>query len=297
MMTMSIAMSAISRLSAWIIAACLVLLTGCSAIRFAYNQAPELAYWWLDGYVDFSEQQGPAARAALVEWFRWHRATQLGDYAGLLAAAQSQILEDTGPAQVCRWLGDLRQRVEVAYEQGVPALAEFVRTLRPEQVQHIERRYQKADEEFGRDFLQENRAERLESSIQRTVSRAETLYGRLDDAQRALIAQSVAASPFDPQLWLAERQARQLEIVSTLRILVAERADMARIQAALRVFAAHASRSPRQAYRSHLQHLNEYNCAFMARLHNSSTAEQRRYGVEKLKVWEADLRSLAAQRP
>jgi len=296
-MTMSIAMSALSRLSAWIIAACLVLLTGCSAIRFAYNQAPELAYWWLDGYVDFSDQQGPAARAALVEWFRWHRATQLGDYAGLLAAAQAQIVEDASATQVCRWLDDLRQRIEVAYEQGVPALAEFVRTMRLEQVQHIERRYQKADEEFRRDFMQATKAERLESSIQRTVSRAETLYGRLEDAQRALIGQSVAASPFDAQLWLAERQARQQEIVSTLRALIAERADAARVQAALRVFAAHASRSPRQDYRQHVQRLTEYNCAFVARLHNSSSAEQRRHGVEKLRSWEVDLRSLAAQRP
>jgi Family of unknown function (DUF6279) len=275
----------------------MVLLAGCSAIRFAYNQAPELAYWWLDGYVDFSEQQGPAARAALVEWFAWHRTTQLGDYASLLVAAQSQLVEDASAAQVCRWFGELRQRAEVAYEQGVPALAEFVRKLRPEQVQHIERRYQKADEEFRRDFMQPTRAEQLDKSIQRVVSRAETLYGRIDDAQRALIVQAVAASPFDPQLWLAERQARQQEIVGTLRTLVAERADTARVQAALRFFAAHAARSPRQAYRSHMQHLNEYNCAFIARLHNSSSAEQRRHGADKLKGWEADLRSLAAQRP
>lgn len=296
-MTMSIAMSALSRLSAWIITACLVLLTGCSAIRFVYNQAPELAYWWLDGYVDFSEQQAPAARVALAEWFRWHRATQLPDYAGLLAAAQSQIVEDASPAQVCRWLDDLRQRVEGAYEQGVPALAEFVRTLRSEQVRHLELRYQKADEEFRRDFLQAAGTERLEASVQRTVSRAETLYGRLDDAQRAMIAQSVAASPFDPQLWLAERQARQLEIVGTLRALLAERADAARVQAALRFFAAHAANSPREAYRSYSQRLNEYNCAFIARLHNGSNAEQRRHGAEKLKNWETDLRALAAQRP
>lgn len=296
-MTMSIAMSAISRLSAWIIAACLVLLAGCSAIRFAYNQAPELAYWWLDGYVDFSDQQGPAARAALVEWFRWHRATQLGDYAALLVAAQAQIAEDASAAQVCRWIGEVRQRVEVAYGQGIPALAEFVRTLKPEQVQHLERRYQKADDEFRRDFMQPTQAERLDQSIQRVVSRAETMYGRIDDAQRALIAQAVAASPFDPQLWLAERQARQQEIVGTLRTLVADRADTARVQAALRFFAAHAARSPRQAYRSHAQRLNDYNCAFLARLHNSSSAEQRRYGVEKLKGWEADLRALAAQQP
>ena len=35
----------------------LVLLSGCSALRFGYNQAPELVYWWLDNHVDVSPAQ------------------------------------------------------------------------------------------------------------------------------------------------------------------------------------------------------------------------------------------------
>ena len=39
--------------------ACL-LLAGCSAVRLAYNQAPDLMYWWLNGYVDFDAEAGRA---------------------------------------------------------------------------------------------------------------------------------------------------------------------------------------------------------------------------------------------
>ena len=42
-------------------------LTGCSAVRFGYNQAPELVYWWLDGYVDFDDAQSRRVREMLGE--------------------------------------------------------------------------------------------------------------------------------------------------------------------------------------------------------------------------------------
>lgn len=286
-----------SRLKVWIIAASLALLAGCSAVRLAYNQGPELAYWWLDGYFDFNDQQAPLARASLAEWFAWHRSTQLEDYAAALARLQRQVQADATPEQACRWWDDLRQRAALAYEQGVPALAELVRTLKPEQVTHVEKRYHKADEDFKADFLQATPAERLQASIKRTVSRVETLYGSLDESQRALIARTMAASPFDAPRWLAERQARQREIVQTLRGLMADNADSARTQAALRVFAVHAAASPRPDYRSYNARLTSYNCEFAARLHNTTTPEQRRRAADKLKGWEDDLRALAPSRP
>ena len=293
---MVVAWSVKSRLRCWIIVPCLLLLAGCSAVRLAYNQAPHLMYWWLDGYVDFDAEQGDRARDALTDWFAWHRATQLTDYAALLAAAREQILHDVTPTDVCQWADELRKRIETGYEQGVPLLAELVHTLKPQQVQHVERRYRKADEEFRDEFLQATRAEQIEESNKRARSRAELIYGRLDDTQRALLEQGIAESPFDPQRWLVERQLRQREIVETLRTLQSEHADTARIEAALRLFAAHAATSPRPAYREYQQRLFDHNCQLIARLHNSTTNEQRRRGADQLKAWEDDLRALAGQR-
>jgi hypothetical protein len=301
MMTMSSAMcvasSVASRLRCWIIAAgVVVLLAGCSAVRLAYTQAPHLVYWWLDGYVSFDPEQGERARDALADWFRWHRATQLPEIADLLAKAQVQILHDITPADACEWADEIRRRLQVGYEQGVPALAALVHTLTLDQVARIDQRYRKADDEFRDDYLQGSRRERLEESNKRTRSRAELLYGRLTDAQRALLAQGIADSPFDPERWLAERQFRQREIVDTLQDLQAQHADEGRIAAALRLFAAHAADSPRPAYRDYQRRLFAYNCALAARLHNSTSPEQRRRGAERLKGWEDDVRALATPR-
>jgi len=281
----------------WLLA--LLLLGGCSAVRIGYNQAPTLAWWWLDGYMDFDAEQAPKVKEALNQWFAWHRTTQLPDYANLLASAQVQVLQPVTPQQVCRWADDLRQRLSVAFAQGVPVAAEQLPTLRPEQLAHLERRYRKSNRDFEDDFLQQEADERLKAAVKRTVDRAEMLYGRLDERQRQLVAAGVAASPFDPAAWLAERQAVQNDTLQTLARLTAggpARADRESNLAGLQALAARVQRAPPGPYRSYQQRLTEYNCVFVAQLHNSTSPAQRQTARSKLRVWEEDLRALAAQK-
>jgi hypothetical protein len=271
------------------------LIGACSALRFGYNQADELAYWWLDGYLDFNESQTPRVREALTQWHAWHRRTQLPDYSALLARVRTEVPNPTTPERVCQWWNDARSRIDVSFERVVPAAAEVISTLTPEQVRHVERRYAKANDEFRADYLQADPADRRRESIRRAVERAESFYGRLDDAQRERVAKWVAESPFDAELWFSERKQRQQEALQILRRLRSEgaandRSDQA--QAALRAYYEHALRSPRPAYLRYSQALTQYNCAWAANLHNAATPTQRAVLVGKLKGWEADLRSL-----
>ena len=271
------------------------MLSGCSALRIGYSHAADLAYWWLDGYADFDSEQTRRLREALAQWFAWHRKTQLPDYAQLLARAQAEVRAETTPTRVCEWQLELLKRAHTAFEQAAPAAAEWALSVTPQQIQHIERRYAKANDEFRDDYLQEDPRERNEATIKRAVERAESLYGRLDDSQRARIAVAMARSPFDPELWLAERKLRQQDALQLLRKLSAGGASRAQAEGALRVYADHIERSPRDAYRRYSERLVEFNCAFGASLHNSSSLAQRRMAVNKLSGWEGDLRTLVAQ--
>lgn len=269
-------------------------LTGCSAVRFGYNQAPELAYWWLDGYADFDDAQSLRVRDSLAQWFAWHRRTQLPDYAALLARAQAELAADTTPQRVCRWWDELRQRGERAAEQALPYAAEVMSTLKPAQLRHIERRYARGNEEFRSDFLDKDPARRLERSVDRAVERAEILYGSLEAPQRALVARLVAASPFDPDAWYEERLQRQQEALHMMRRLSSENASRDTALATLRAYAERMARSPREPYRRYQEKLETYNCGFVASLHNATTAAQRQAAVARLKGWEADFRALSA---
>jgi hypothetical protein len=289
-----------SRIIGVLLAASLAL-SGCSTLRLAYNAAPELAYLWLDNLVDFNEEQTQPVRDSLAAWFKWNRTTQLDDYAALLARLQPQVAEPLTPAFACRWIDELSARLKLGYEHAVPMAAELVVTLSPSQLQHLERRYAKRNAEFRSEYLQASPKVRLEVSVKRVVDRAEMLYGRLEDAQRERIAGLVASSPFDPELWLAERKARQRDILQTLGGLLEERkpvreVQLAAAQGALRALARRFEHSPRPLYRAYQERLAQYNCGFMADVHNLTTPAQRQVALGKLKMWETDLRALAADR-
>lgn len=295
-MTMLSAMRA-SLIKVLIIGLCALALSGCSALRIGYNQGPTLAWWWLDSYLDFDDQQAPRVKAALQRWFDWHRATQLPEYARLLADAQVQMLQPVTAAQLCRWNDELRARVDVALVQALPAAAELAPTLSVAQLAHLERKYRDSNEAFTADFLQDGADDRLKASVKRAVERAETLYGRIDERQRQLIASGVAASPFDAALWLGERQAVQAETLRTLRRLSAPgaAADPETARAALQALVQRVLQPQLPVYKAYRQRLTDYNCALSAQLHNSTTPAQRQAARNKLKGWEDDLRALAAQ--
>ncbi len=274
-----------------IIGVLVLVLSGCSALRLVYGNGQQLAWWWLDGYIDFASDQAPRAKGAIDRLFEWHRATQLADTAATLAAAQAMVVEPTTPALACQWQRRLRDLVEPTLERSLALGAELVPGLGEDQLKHLEQRFAKNLQEMKRDFLQATPEERRKAALKRTVDRMEQLYGNLGEPQRQVIQAGLASSPFDPEAWVAERERRQKDTVQTLRRLVAEKPPREQTAAVLRALVERSERSPDPAYRAYQQKLAEYNCAFAARIHNATTAEQRSAARERLKGWEDDLRA------
>jgi hypothetical protein len=277
-----------------IIGALLLALSGCSALRLAYGNGPQLAWWWLDGYVDFAGEQTPRAKAAIDRLFEWHRATQLTEYAATLAVAAEQVTEPTTPAAACQWQRRLRDLLEPALERSLQLGADLVPGLGEAQLQHLEARFATNRTEMRENFLQTGVEARRQAAHKRTVDRVEQLYGRIGDAQRSVIQAGLAASPFDPEIWIAERERRQKDTVQTLRRLVAEKAPRDQVIAGMRALVERSERSPDPSYRAYQQRLADYNCAFAAQIHNATTPAQRAAARERLKGWEEDLRSFLA---
>lgn len=281
-------------LKAWVVTASLWLLSGCSALRVAYDTGPTLTWWWIDGYADFTGEQATRVKDDIRSWFDWHRTTQLEGYAAWLAGPRAKIGDSITPVQMCTWYDEVRRLLDPAIDRGLLAAAAWVPGLTEPQFRHLEQRYAKGNDEMRRDFLQPDPAKRLEAALRRTLDRVEMVYGRVDKAQLRLIEDGIKASPFSPERWLAERQRRQRDTLQTLRRLVAEKADRDRIVATLRALAERTERSPDPAYRDYQQQLRTYNCDFAARIHAAMGAEQRQAARERLKGWEDDLRALRA---
>jgi hypothetical protein len=275
-------------------------LAGCSSLRFAYNSAPELAYWWLDGYADFDDAQALRVREHLADFQRWHRRTQLADHARWLAGVRERLPEQATPEQACRLIDEAMDGLNTVLERAVPSLADVALTLTPAQIAHVERRYAKANGEFRDEFVRDSPERRLAPRVKRAIERAQSVYGRLDAAQRERVAAALAASPFDAEAALAERRARQADVVQTLRRIAAGEAGAAPTPAqrdaardALRALLRRMQRPPRAEQAAAQQRLQQFNCRFVAELHNLTTPAQRAVAADKLRGWEDDLRALA----
>jgi hypothetical protein len=269
-----------------------LLAAGCSVLRtMGYSQAPNLLYWRLDEYFDFDDEQAPRVREAVAEWVRWHRTTQLPDYAALAGRLRAQAGADTTPEQTCAWWREVGGRVDAALERAAPLMAGVAATLTPEQLKHAERRFAKSATELRRETAQDDAAERQRAAVKRAVERFEMFYGRLDGEQRKRVAASVAASPFDAEAFVAERRARHQDAMQALRR--AAGAPRAEAEAALRELAAQTQVSPRPAYREQQRKLIDYNCAFAAELHNLTTPKQRDTARHRLGEWQDDFTAWA----
>ena len=272
----------------------LMLLGSCSMLRMSYHQAPQLAWWWLDGYLDFEHEQIPQAKEAIRHWFDWHRGTQLPHYAAHLSEMSEHINDTVTSDAVCGWYDTVRATFTPAITRAVELGAPLTRRLSEAQLQHLERRYAKNNEEFREDYLQPTLESRHKASIKRTVKRFESMYGDMNDAQKRLIADTIVASPFNPEAWLSERQRRQNDTVQQLRQLILEPAetDAANV---LHTLARKLEQSTDVEYRAYQMKLTNHNCAFVADLHNSTTAKQRQHARDKLRNWIADLHALAQE--
>jgi hypothetical protein len=276
-----------------------LLLPACSAVRIAYNQSPELAYWYLDAYADFTGAQSLQVKAELARLQTWHRQTQLPAYITLLQDMQRHAPSDISQAQACVFLTDVRRKLTAISERAEPAIATVAASLDAGQLQHMERRFAKGNTEYREDFLEGTpkaiRARRLEQ----TVSRAESLYGRLDDQQVALLQRLLDQAVFDPSRSYAERLRRQRDTLQTLAQLLALRAGSApaeKTASAIReLMERNTNKSPDTAYRDYAGKLVTDGCRIFAELHNSTSAQQRNKAIQTLNGYENDLKALVAQ--
>ncbi len=273
-----------------------LLLSGCSAVRLGYNQAPELGYWWLDSYFDFTETQTSRVRTDLATLQAWHRSNELPIYLGLLDKVQRLTPANVTPDQLCELYTEFLPRLSVTVDQAEPTLSAVTLMLKPEQLAHLARQLDKRNETWREEWLDGTPGERRARHVKRLVDRAESLYGRLDAAQRAGLRESVATSQYDAELSYRESQRRHTDTLQTLRLIQSGGLGAERNRLEARGLLDRSINSPDPIYRSHQNKLIQENCRTYAALHNSTTTSQRSKALETLKGYETDLRALMAQR-
>ena len=271
-----------------------LILQGCSAVKTAYNQAPTLAYLYLDDYIDFTDVQSAQVKAELVKFQAWHRQTQLPAYVDLLQKMQQKMPQDITTAQACEVFADVRQKALAMTDYATPATVTVAAAMTQKQLDAMQRKFAKGNTKWREDYLDGSAKDIAEKRQKSAIKRSDMLYGSVTDKQRSLIALQIERSQFKPVQSYAERQRRQKDIVQTLAKVVSTPQDFDSTSKDIRALLARSVASPDMAYRSYLEQVTQEGCASFAELHNTTTPEQRKKAVEVLAGYEQDFRTLAS---
>ena len=272
-----------------------IALTGCSAIKLAYNNLPDISYWYLDGYVDFSGAQTPQVRDQLAQLLERHRRNELPKLLALVEKAERLAPDDVTGAQVCILSDEVRQRaLAVALDASQPG-AELASTLSAPQLHTLQAKYAKANAAYAEDWLDRTPEQQHRKRYDTFLDRSEDFYGTLDNGQRTLLRELVDRSIFDPRLVDAERRQRQQEFLELLRRLGGGKASTREVRAAIDAYARRIAEPPPGAWKDYQQALLQESCNNIAALHKATRPDQRERAVRRLQAYAQDVRDLIAK--
>ena len=268
------------------------LLASCSTVRLGYEQLPTLAYWWLDRYFDFDDAQGPQVRAALSQWQADHRREELPRLAALIDEAQTLAAGDVSAAQACRFGEAVRTRLRAAATLAEGPAAQLALRLGPAQTDALAQRQARVNDEFRNEWLARSPAQQQTRRYDEQRKRYEDFYGRLSEAQRALLRQGISASRFDAALIDAERRRRQAELLALLRSWQQTPVSEAAARTALAAQLDRIQQPPPGPWRAQQQALWDEGCADFAALHATTSPQQRARAVQRLRDYGRDIQAL-----
>lgn len=207
-------MNALRRLIA---AAALVLLAGCSATQFMYDNAGALIRWRATSYLDVHGEQSRQLDARIAGFLAWHRVSALPQYAVLAEAAALRFAR-----------GLVREDLDWAWARGREQLGESLRSAAREvaplldqldaaQIAHLESRIAEDNRKFFEENLEGSEAKRRGERAKRNVKRLQEWFGTLNDEQRARVQAYSARAPLTDALRDADRRRRQVALLAMIR--------------------------------------------------------------------------------
>lgn len=269
------------KLSRWGLALSLwlMLLSGCSSYRVAYNNLDWLLFGWVEDYVELTSAQHAALEPLVRQWHAQHRQTQLPQYQALLFAIRvgvqsppldQALLEQWRIAVEPHWLA-LRSSL-------VPLAVALLEQIDQDQQQQLLGALRKKIESQREAYLERSAAERVEHRYDTYRERMRRWIGRLGSAQRDDLKRLVVALPDGELQWLGYRSLWVDELEQALMIRSDKRQFHAQIQALIL--------SPNSFRIEALQNLltssRRQRSDYMVALINGLTAQQRDHLLSKL---------------
>lgn len=270
------------------------LLAACSAVHLGYSHGETVAYWWLDGYVDFDSSQKPWVKQHINHLFAWHRKTQLEDYAQFLTHMEARLQHEVTPADMSADADAIKKRMLTVVDKAMPELTDLALSLQPQQIARIEKKFAANNEKYRKEYLSGDLEKRQLARYKQVMTQAEYWFGNFSREQEAKIRAASDARPLDGDAALATRLRRQHELVALLKRIQSEKPERAAttrmlreyVVASLAYFGDAKAQAASDAYA-------DSTIRLAAMVVNMTTAKQKAFAMARLTQWAEDCREMA----
>lgn len=270
-------------------------LAACSSLRLAYNNGDTLLYWWIDGYVDLTSEQKSVVKEDIDKLFHWHRKTQLNDYAQILQTAQRQLAAGATQADLQTDFDDIKTRTEALLLKATPQLAELARSLQPDQIATLERKFAANNADFRKKNMRGDREAQQRFRYKKSMEQFELWFGNFSSEQEAAIRQASDARPLNNEIWLDERTRRQNNILAAVRKVQSEKLSQEATETLIRGLIKDGFQrletSERKAFFDSYEAANLQLVLTVIKL---ATPAQKAHAQRRMQGWIDDFRTLAA---
>lgn len=191
-------------------------ISACSMVRIGYEAVPWYASWQLDRYWGLDSAQAADGQDRIEELLRWHRRSELPEYASWLRRLNEKMQAPIDLAEATSWRRDINGFWTRAVHRIAPEITEIVVTLRTEQVVQMKKRMASENDDYRKEYLPTDFSERQTRRIKRIEQRIEYYLGGITDRQRELVRHMAATMPQNEQVWFQERLARQQDLIALL---------------------------------------------------------------------------------
>jgi hypothetical protein len=262
-------------------------LAGCNAMKMGYQQGDRLAYWWVDRYVDVSDEQEPPTKEAIARFFSWHRRAQLPEIEKVLTRVKGEVSGPVDATMIRQVQQDTNRLGRQAFENTIPDLADLLLTLTPDQIKRMESKFAESNAKYRKDFLKPDPEARTEARFDKIMDYSKLVYGRFSDKQRDDIRASMGPYMQGAEARYAERVKRQQEWVGIAREASTNHPPKAQVEEMLRRYADHWQRPSTGEQRS-----TSAGVDLTVKIANMTTPEQKAHAVKRFEGWIDDTRSL-----
>jgi len=194
-----------------------VVLSGCSAVRLAYDNADTYLRWRANAYIDLHGEADDELDERIDAFLDWHRAKALPHYARLSDEAALRLGRGLAAGDLFWGYDALMARAREDLRAAAEQVAPLLDRLGPEQIARLERRLAEDNRKFARENLKGGEPERRKRRARMMQNRLEEWVGKLSQAQVERVRQYAERAPLTDEHRERDRKRLQAELLAMLR--------------------------------------------------------------------------------